>query len=629
MADKSHTEGGAPEIFAEMLREQTEATAQVFGQLFGQLLPGSQAGPGDAASGQNWAEVARRMQAMWLDFQSGAVGQAAQPAAHYGDPAKLIALVESWYRQMPLAHAETQKRLWEDGFSLWENVLGRFGIGPKAGEPAAALPRSDRRFADPKWREQPFFALVHQAYLMFAEQADAMASGVEGLEPAKQEQLRFLTRAIVDALSPANFVLTNPVALDHAIETKGESLVKGLEHLLADLGRGQLTHTDPEAFKLGENIAVTPGKVVHEAKLYQLIQYTPTTDKVLATPLVIFPPWINRFYILDLNPAKSFVRWAVEQGITVFMVSWKSADATFAEVVWDDYIRAQIEIIDTIRARLAVPSVHAIGYCVAGTTLAATLAVLARRGQADKVKSATFFTAQVDFEEAGDLRHFIDDQQIEAIARLAPDGYLDGRYMAATFNLLRGNDLIWSYVAKNYLMGEDYPAFDLLHWNGDVTNLPAKWHCAYLRDLYRDNRLVSSDSLSADGTPIDLHRIATPSYIQAGREDHIAPPESVWKLTHYLKGPWTFLLAGSGHIAGVVNPEGSKKYGYWTNTAPVETLGDFVAGAEEHSGSWWPHWLGWLRAQDAAEVKAAGKRNPGGRGDKVIEDAPGRYVMER
>jgi polyhydroxyalkanoate synthase len=282
-----------------------------------------------------------------------------------------------------------------------------------------------------------------------------------------------------------------------------------------------------------------------------------------------------------------------------------------------------------VRARLKVPAVHAIGYCVAGTTLAATLAVLARRGEADKVKSATFFTAQVDFAEAGDLRHFVDDQQIEAIARLAPEGYLDGRYLAATFNLLRPNDLIWSYVVRNYLMGEDYPAFDLLHWNGDVTNLPAKWHCAYLRDLYRDNRLVEPDSLSVEGTPVDLRRITTPCFIQAGREDHIAPPESVWKLTRHLAGPWTFLLAGSGHIAGVVNPPASKKYGYWTNDKPAETLEEFIAGAQQHPGSWWPHWLAWLRAQDAAEVKATGKRRPGGRGDPVIEDAPGRYVKMR
>jgi polyhydroxyalkanoate synthase subunit PhaC len=629
-ADRSGSDAGAPGIFADMLRAQSDATMR----LLGQLLPGAQSEDGVqpplAADPARWADVAGRMQAMWLDFQNGSMARAAAPATSYGDPAKLTALVESWYRQMPLAHPETQQRLWRDGAALWETVLGQYGIGPGA-EPAAepSLPRSDRRFADPKWREQPFFALIHQAYLMFAEQAEQMADGVEGLDPARREQLRFLTRALLDALSPSNFTLTNPVALERAIETKGESLVKGLEHLLADLARGQLTHTDPQAFKLGENIAVTPGKVVHETPLYQLIQYTPTTDTVLEVPLVIFPPWINRFYILDLNPAKSFVRWAVDQGVSVFIVSWKSADASMADVVWDDYIRAQIDAIDTVCARLKVPAAHAIGYCVAGTTLAATLAVLARRGEAEKVKSATFFTAQVDFEEGGDIRNFIDDQQIEAIERLAADGYVDGRYLAATFNLLRGNDLIWSYVTKNYLMGEDYPAFDLLHWNGDVTNLPVKWHSTYLRDLYRDNRLVVPDSLSADGTPIDLGRIATPCFIQAGREDHIAPPNSVWKMTRHLRGPWTFLLAGSGHIAGVVNPSGSKKYGYWTNDNAAETLEDFIAGADEHQGSWWPHWLEWLRAQDPAQVRVRGKRRPGGRGDRVIEDAPGRYVMTR
>jgi polyhydroxyalkanoate synthase len=632
MADQSGSDGGAPEIFAGMLRAQSDAVAQAYGAVLGQLARGVNDNSAEP-DGARWADVVQRMQAMWREFQADGASRAANPAAHYTDPVKLTALVESWYRQMPLARPETQKQLWEDGLSLWETVLGQYGIGPRAGEGEPGgepkLPRSDRRFDDPKWREQPFFALVHQAYLMFAEQVEAMADGVEGLEPARAEQLRFLTRAIVDALSPANFPLTNPLAIERAIETNGESLVKGLEHLLADFNRGQLTHTDSRAFRLGENIAVTPGKVVHETPLYQLIQYAPATESVLATPLIIFPPWINRFYILDLNPAKSFVRWAVEQGVSVFMVSWKSADASMAEVVWDDYVRAEIEAIDAVRARLSVPAVHAIGYCVAGTTLAATLAVLARRGAADRVASATFFTAQVDFAQAGDLKHFIDDQQIAAIMRLAPDGYVDGRYLAATFNLLRPNDLIWSYVVKNYLLGEDYPAFDLLHWNGDVTNLPAKWHCAYLRDLYRDNRLVIPDSLSADGTPIDLHRIDTPCFIQAGREDHIAPPESVWKLTSFLKGPWTFVLAGSGHIAGVVNPPSSRKYGYWTNDAAVPSFDAFVAGAEGHSGSWWPHWLAWLRAQGDEVVKARGKRKPGGRGDRVIEDAPGRYVRQR
>jgi polyhydroxyalkanoate synthase len=368
--------------------------------------------------------------------------------------------------------------------------------------------------------------------------------------------------------------------------------------------------------------------VVYETPLFQLIQYAPATDRVLATPLLIFPPWINRFYILDLNPKKSFVRWCVEQGVTVFMVSWRSADESMAEVTWDDYVRAQIEAIELVRARLGVPAVHTIGYCVAGTTLAATLAVLARRGQADRVASATFLTAQVDFERAGDLRVFIDDAQLELVRQASKGGYLDGRYMAATFNMLRGTELIWNTVISHYLLGEDYPAFDLLHWNGDVTNLPAKWHEAYLRDCYRDNRLVVPDALTADGTPIDLRLVDTPAYVQAGREDHIAPPESVHRMLDVLSGPVRFVLAGSGHIAGVVNPPEANKYGYWTGE-PGESVEAFLQGAEQHAGSWWTDWLVWLEGLDAAKVPAKGKRSPGGTGDRVIEDAPGRYVATR
>jgi polyhydroxyalkanoate synthase len=604
--------------------------------LFGPMGPGEGAPGGDATV--QWAEIVGRLHTMWTDFQVEQLNKVSSDTPpHYADPAKWVATAETVFRQLPFTNPEVQQRLWNDGLALVNGVFGQYGLG-QYGLGAASqdappadpvLPRTDRRFADPEWRRQPFFAVLHQMYLLLSEQVVGLAEAVDGLEPARKAQLLFATRTVLDALSPANFPLTNPVALGKAAETRGESLVRGFENLLDDMRKGQLTHTRPDAFVLGENIAVTPGKVVFETPLYQLIQYAPTTDKVLKTPLVIFPPWINRFYILDLNARKSFVRWAVEQGITVFMVSWRSADASLADVVWDDYVAAQIEAIDFVRDRLGVPAVHAIGYCVAGTTLAATLAVLARKGEADKVASATFFTAQVDFTDAGDLKNFIDDQQIETLGRLSPEGYLDGRYLAATFNMLRGNDLIWSYVENNYLKGEEYPAFDLLHWNGDVTNLPARWHRDYLRDLYRDNRLVVADSLSACGTPIDLHRIATPVYIQAGREDHIAPPTSVWKLTRYLTGPWTFLLAGSGHIAGVVNPPSSGKYQHWTNDAQTETLAEFVAGAVEHAGSWWPHWAAWLRARDATEVPARGKRKPGGRGDRVIEDAPGRYVSTR
>ena len=517
--------------------------------------------------------------------------------------------------------------------AVWGGGLGEYGIGSKAGEvgeDGPELPRKDRRFADPKWREQPFYALIHQTYLMLAEQVLAMTEAVETGDPAKREQLKFAARTLVEALSPANFPMLNPLVMEKAAATNGESLVKGFEHLLGDLKRGQLTHVDPEAFKLGENIATTPGKVVHETPLYQLLQYSPATANVLEVPLVIFPPWINRFYILDLSPQKSFIRWAVEQGVTVFVVSWKSADASMKDLVWDDYIAAQIDAIDTVRERLGVKAVHTIGYCVAGTTLAATLALLARRGQADRVKSATFFTAQVDFSHSGELKVFIDDQQLAALEKISSEtGYLDGRYMSATFNLLRGNDLVWNYVVNNYLLGGDYPAFDLLHWNGDVTNLPAKWHMSYLKDLYRDNRLVVPDSLSAGGTPIDLTRIETPAYIQAGREDHIAPAASVWHLMHHLRGPRQFVLAGSGHIAGVVNPPSAKKYQYWTNPQPVDSFDDFVAGASETPGSWWPHWIEWLRTQSSVEVPAKGKRVPGSKGDLVIEDAPGRYVKSR
>ena len=548
------------------------------------------------------------------------------------DPARWMGLAQDWYRQMPLADPAQQQALWQEGMEVWQQVLAQYGLGAGGQEEArdaADMPRRDRRFADPRWRAHPAYALIHQTYLFLAERVAEMVDRIDGLSDDKREQLRFTTRTMTDAASPANFPLLNPVVMERTLETQGENLVTGMEHLLADLRRGQLSHTDASAFTLGENIAVTPGKVVHETPLYQLIQYTPTTDTVLATPLVIFPPWINRFYILDLNARKSFVRWAVEQGVTVFMVSWKSADASMKDVVWDDYVRAQIDAIDHIRARLDVPAVHAIGYCVAGTTLAGTLAVLHRRGEQDKVRSATFFTAQVDFEKAGELRNFVDDQQLAAIKGLTPEGYLDGRYMAATFNLLRGTDLIWNYVVNNYLLGEDYPAFDLLHWNGDVTNLPAKWHEQYLRDFYRDNRLVEPDALSADGTPIDLGLVETPTYVQAGKEDHIAPAESVWRITDHFAGPLKFVLAGSGHIAGVVNPPGSGKYQYWTNTGSPRTLAEFRDGAQEHPGSWWPDWIEWLREQDPATVAAKGKRKPGGRGDRVIEDAPGRYVAAR
>ncbi|MFM7029211.1 MAG: PHA/PHB synthase family protein [Chakrabartia sp.] len=532
---------------------------------------------------------------------------------------------------MTTDQTETPPPLPTDPMAAYRHILDAWGqmLAPVAALNQDKVNPKDRRFQGAEW-DHPLFDLMRQGYSVMADHLMSLADAVPATDPAEKAKLSFAMRMVVDALSPANSPFTNPVALKKAVETQGASLATGLQHMMADLQRGQLTHTDPQAFRLGENIAVTPGKVVYQTRLFQLIQYAPATDEVLKTPLIIFPPWINRFYILDLTAEKSFIKWCVDQGITVFVVSWKSADASLADVIWDDYIAAEIEAMDVVRDLLKVPAVHTIGYCVAGTTLAAALAVLAAKKEAGKVCSATFFTAQVDFERAGDLLNFVDDAQISMIANLAQDGVIDGRYLAATFNLLRGNDLIWSTVSKNYLMGEPYPAFDLLHWNGDVTNLPAKWHNSYLCDLYRDNKLSQPGALSALGVPIDLTKVKTPSFIQAGREDHIAPAESVWKMRDLFSGPMRFMLAGSGHIAGVVNPPAAQKYQYWTNDAKgLSSLAEFVAGATETKGSWWPYWLGWLKDQDAKTVKAKGARIPGGGKLPALEDAPGSYVKTR
>ncbi len=647
MAQDTDTSDAATDSIRGFFDLQGEAMRE----LFANTLGGASGGPItpealqalmpqgiDAGELGEWASASAQLQQLWLDFAAYQASQAAEKAAKGAnpiDPAQWLVISQSMLGQMPKDLFAAQAKLAQDSLQLWQGVAQSFLAGAVTGGAAseapdpAALPRSDRRFADPAWRAHPAFLLLHQTYLMLAEYFRTSVKGMDGLDRVKRQQLEFAVGALAEAMSPDNFLLTNPVVMKRTVESHGANLVRGMQHLINDLKRGQLTHTDPDAFKLGENLAASPGKVVHETPLYQLIQYSPSTEEVLEVPLVIFPPWINRFYILDLTPKKSFIKWAVDQGISVFVVSWKSADASMAEVVWDDYIRAQMEAIDLVRSRLDVPSVHTIGYCVAGTTLAATLAVLARRGEADKVKSATFFTAQVDFEKSGDLKHFIDEGQLQMIGQLSPQGYLDGRYLAATFNALRGKDLIWNYVVNNYLLGEDYPAFDLLHWNGDVTNLPSKWHNDYLRDLYRDNKLVVADALAADGTPIDLTRVTTPAFVQAGREDHIAPAESVWRITEHFKGPMEFLLAGSGHIAGVVNPPAANKYQYWLGDDLAPSLKAFVESAEEHPGSWWPHWLGWLHRQSDTRVPATGKRAPGGKGDTVIEDAPGRYVKTR
>ena len=510
---------------------------------------------------------------------------------------------------------------WSDSMALWQRFID------PAAEPSVA-PKPDRRFKAEQW-QSPLFDWIRQSYQVISDHMLRGVDALEGVDPKQKEQIRFAARAFVDAMSPTNFPATNPEVLDKIVETRGENLLKGLQNMLADLGPGQATPRDSTAFEVGRNLAATPGKVVKRTPLYELIHYTPSTEQVAAVPVLIFPPWINRFYILDLSPEKSLIKWLVDQGFSVFMVSWKSADATMKDVIWDDYVTAQVDAIDTVRDLLAVDSVHTVGYCVAGTTLAATLAYLSARQEAEKVASATFFTAQVDFAHAGELLHFVDDEQLKLIGTLSPEGFLDGRYLAATFNPVGGRDLIWNYVTNNYLLGRDYVPFDLLHWNGDVTNLPAKWHLSYLTDLYRDNLLMQPGAMSVGGVALDLTRVTTPAYVQAGREDHIAPPESVWKITHAFAGPLRFVLAGSGHIAGVVNPPAAGKYQYWTNDAPTSTLAEFVQGATETKGSWWPDWSKWLRDRDDRTVPAADARIPGEGALPALDDAPGRYVKQR
>jgi polyhydroxyalkanoate synthase len=574
---------------------------------------------------QHWTYVMGRAQQLMLEFVARQMGEAgAQIAA---SPDKIAAQwpVMNLFPD-PARIAQAQMDLWTEGLAIWQRALGG------SAEPSELAEKADRdkRFAAREWRENPLFDMIRQSYLLVSDRLLGSVDTIEGIDEKTRERLRFSTRAFVDAMAPSNFALTNPLVLQRTMETKGENLLKGLEHMLRDLEKGQLTHTDPEAFEVGRNIATTPGKVIKQTPLYQIIQYSPTTDEVFETPLVIFPPWINRFYILDLNPKKSFIKWAVDQGLTVFVLSWKSADESMRDVKLGDYAKAQIEAIDTIREALGVESVHAIGYCVAGTALAATLALLAARDEDDKVASATFFTAQVDFSEAGDLLMFVGDEQMEMIRKLtAEKGYMDGRYMAATFNLLRGRDLIWSYVVNNYLLGEDYTPFDLLHWNSDTTNLPAGWHQSYLQQLYRENKLVQPGGVVIEGTPIDLRKVTTPTYVQSGREDHIAPPQSVWKITHHFQGPLRFVLAGSGHIAGVVNPPEAQKYQYWTNDKKVDTLEEFIAGAKETKGSWWPDWIRWIEKKSDDKVPAKGARIPGKGKLKAVEDAPGSYVKTR
>jgi polyhydroxyalkanoate synthase len=487
----------------------------------------------------------------------------------------------------------------------------------------------DKRFKDAAWQQSEVFDFIKQSYLLSARYVQDVVKHVDGMEPKTAQKVDFYARQFVDAMSPSNFLLTNPEVLRKTVETGGENLLRGLNNLLGDLerGRGKLSikMTDPDAFKLGENIGVSPGKVVFQNKLMQLIQYAPSTETVLKRPLLILPPWINKFYILDLRPHNSFVRFAVSQGHTVFMVSWVNPDETLAEEGFDGYMTDGVfAALDAIREATGETEVNAIGYCLGGTLLGATLAWMAKRGD-ERIKSATFFVSMLDFQEAGELGVFIDEEQLTALEeKMKTKGYLEGGDMATTFNMLRANDLIWSFVVNNYLLGNDPFPFDLLYWNSDATRMPARMHSFYLRQMYQKNLLSKPDGITLDGETLDLGQVKVPAYFLSTREDHIAPWRSTYRGTQLLGGEKRFVLAASGHIAGVVNPPEGGKYNHWVNEALPPGPQEWLEGAAELAGSWWPDWNRWVVAHGAEQVPA---RTPGDGALAPIEDAPGSYVL--
>ena len=529
----------------------------------------------------------------------------------------------------PARLAEAQMRLGRDFSALLQATARRFAGGEAAPvvEPAA----DDRRFADDAWSDEAVFDFIKQSYLLTSAWARSVVRDVDGLDDKTAEKVNFYTRQMVDALSPSNFAATNPAVLRATIESRGGNLLKGLKNLLGDLEKGQgslaISMTDADAFRLGENVATTPGKVVHQNDLMQLIQYAPATKTVHRRPLLIVPPWINKYYVLDLQPGNSLIKWLVERGHTVFVISWVNPDETLAGKRLDDYmLEGPLAAMDAIGTVTGEDGINLVGYCVGGTLSACTLAYMAAKKDR-RVVSATFLATMVDFAEAGELSVFIDEEQLDRLeAHMNATGYLEGRHMAAVFNMMRGNDLIWSFVVNNYLLGRDPPPFDLLYWNADTTRMPAMMHGFYLRRMYLENKLIEPGAIDLAGQPIDLGAIAVPAYILSTREDHIAPWKSTFAATRLYAGPVKFVLSASGHIAGVVNPPGRKKYGYWTSASKAKQPDAWLAGATRHEGSWWPDWGRWLARHGGGRIAA---RRPAGKRRKPIEDAPGSYVKVR
>lgn len=535
--------------------------------------------------------------------------------------------VAEYWMSDPKRTLEAQTHLLNGVFGVWSRSLARFAT-PE--EPVADSLPKDKRFSDEDWQRNPFFDFLRQTYLVLSQWAEKMVDEAEGLDEHTRHKAAFYMRQLTAALSPANFVATNPQLYRETVASNGANLVKGMQMLAEDIAAGggdlRIRQTDTSKFAVGENMAITPGKVIAQNDLCEIIQYEAATETVLKRPLLICPPWINKFYILDLNPQKSFIKWCTEQGHTVFVISWVNPDERHAGKDWEAYIREGVDFaLDTIEKATGETDVNAIGYCVGGTLLAAALALHAQEKRT-RIASATLFTTQVDFTFAGDLKVFVDEEQLTSLeARMKESGYLDGSKMAAAFNMLRASELIWPYFVNNYLKGQDPMPFDLLFWNSDSTRMAAANHSFYLRNCYLNNTLAKGEMQLA-GKRLSLKDVKIPIYNLATREDHIAPAKSVFVGSSLFGGPVDYVLSGSGHIAGVVNPPDKKKYQFWTNGVPVGNYEDWLSDAKETQGSWWPHWQSWIEALDDARVPA---RKPGGDQLNAIADAPGAYVMAR
>lgn len=562
-----------------------------------------------------------------------ALRQADSPAALSPDPFHVgPALTDVMGRlaAQPERLLRAQADLFSRYLDLWQSTARR--MAGETVEPVVQPAKGDKRFNDPDWGAHPVFDVMKQSYLLTSGWLNSLVAEVEGVDPLEKRRVEFFMKMLTDAISPSNFLMSNPAALREAMTSGGESLVRGMENFAADLTRGggqlQISQTDMEQFKVGENVATAPGKVVYQNDILQLIQYQPTTGQVHEIPLLLFTPWINKFYIIDLRPDNSLVRWLTSQGFSVFVTSWVNPDETLAAKTFEDYLVEGIyDATAQVMKQCGTDRVNTVGYCIGGTLLSCALAHMAAKGD-KRIASATFFAAQQDFEEAGDLRLFVDDAWLSEIEERMNQagGFLPGKSMADTFNSLRGNDLIWSFFVNNYLMGKEPKPFDLLFWNSDQTRMPKSLHLFYLRNFYKDNALAEGQ-LTMDGVKLDLKKVKTPIYIQSSRDDHIAPFKSIYRGARLFGGPVSFTMAGSGHIAGVINHPDANKYQHWTNPALPATVGEWQAEAVEHPGSWWPHWGKWLAAKSGPLVPA---RDPSkGPLGAPIEDAPGSFVKVR